>query len=607
MISNFNVDFHGTSYPCFYITDRSRANSVIDQLMKKQGILAADLETAAFPQWAHYNEAALSPFLARPRLIQMFTGTGAVVMDLFKIGQIDLSRIFHSRPSVFHNMTFDYKMLRRHHAVVSPDMHCTAIMARCVLHALYPDDRRADLRSVVQWLFKEDINKKAGASDWSMQDLTYEQVYYAAKDAIMQMEVYKKLDDFIEKLKLRKAYDVYRKAQLAISEMELNGLLIDDKLHRQNIVRWREELKDASDEVLNLTGLKRITDSILSDWLEKSLDRETLAIWPRTEKDERLATDAHTFSDFSYLAIVKPFSRYQKLKKLTTSFGMRLLSQINPETKKLHPGYRVAGAKTGRLSCASPNLQQSPRDKSFRSVFISSPGYQLVVADYSAIEVRYIAELSQEERLLSTFEKGLDVYKATVAGILNKKYEDVTKEERQIGKSLVLGLSYGLGAKKFSHYAHKGYGVEISQEEATGLVSGYRTLYPALRAWQLDQVNLCPLRRYTAFEVLGKSRKLTEDNYYGACLNMPVQGGCASMMLLALVKCSELFKEYTSARLLASVHDEIIAEALPHEVDKIKMCLTTGMVNAYKELVPNARTLKNLVDPSHGDNWANAK
>lgn len=613
MITKFSVSFNSKDYPCFFVNSEDQALEVIDNLISKEGILAADLETAALPKWKHVPQAALSPFLARPRLLQLFTGTGIVIMDLFKVGPLDLAPLFHKRPAVFHNMTFDYKMLCQHHNVTEPDMHCTCIMARCVLHATFAEDKAADLGSAVQTFLGQVINKKAGASDWGGL-LTFEQIRYAASDVIVLMELYKKLDEYIDQLKLRKVYDLYRKAQLVLSQMELNGICIDKTLHRKNVIKWREDLKDASDSVLELTGLERITDSTIAAWLEKSLPPETKEIWPKTEKDERLSTDANTFADFSHLDIVKPFSKYQKLKKLTTAFGMNLLGQINPATEKLHPSYRVAGARTGRLSCAEPNIQQAPRSKEFRSIFIPSPGYVFVVADYSQVEVRCIAELSNDPEMLKAFEEGLDIYSHTAAQLTNIPYEVIEKRDeegnkhpaRQQAKALVLGLNYGLGARKFAHYAKKGYGVEITETDAVGLVAAYRELYSKLRDWQIEQVNKTALKRYTAFSAMGKSRKMTEENYYGACMNHPIQGSCAEIMLLALVYASEELKD-TSARLLASVHDEILVECKPEDVEAVKQKLADSMRQAYLEIIPSGRTLKNLIAPSHGANWADAK
>ena len=610
MKTKFDVTFDGVNYPCFYIDNAEQAAGVIAQLAGKPGILAADTETAGLPQYRHIQGAALSPHLASPRLLQCFTGTGAVVIDLWKTGKIDLKRIFETRPSVFHNMTFDYKMLRNHYDVKSPDMHCTCIMARCVWHALYPDDKRADLKTVTEMLFGSVINKQAGTSDWSMPNLSFEQVSYAAIDAIVQMRIFEKLDTYIDKLKLRKVYDLYRKAQIVLCEMELNGICLNKEQHLKNVGKWRNELIDAKEVVLKLTGMSRITDGELAEWLEKNLPEGLLALWPRTdnEKNPKLKTDANTFADFSHLDIVKPYAKFQKLKKLTTSFGMSLIHGLNPATGKLHPNYRVAGAKTGRLSCSEPNIQQMPKAADIRSAFIPSNGYEMVVADYSQVEVRCIAEFSNDPMMLKAFEDGLDIYSYTAAHLTGIPYESIGKKsvDRQQAKALVLGLNYGLGARKFAHYAKKGYNVDLSERESYQLVYAYKDLYLGLTEWQQQQVDNCIANKYRAYSAMGKIRKMYDDSYYGACMNHPIQGSCAEIMLLALVKAREALVG-TSARLLASVHDEIVLECLPEDVSVVKKKLTDAMTEAYLMVLPSGRTVKNLVEPTSGANWAEAK
>lgn len=610
MKSKFQVDFAGSSYPALYINSRSQAEAVIDRMLESGGLIVADCETAALPQYQHIPDAALSPHLAKPRLFQMFTGKACVVLDLYKTGELPkLGVLFNTRPSVFHNLMFDYKMLKKWHGVNHPDMHCTAIMARCCLQAMYPNRRSASLRDVAKWLFKEDVIKKGGESDWSARELTYEQVHYAAKDVVILMCIYEKLSEYIDKLGLRRCYEVYRRAQLVISQMELNGIGFDIEHHKKNIVSWREKLADAREEVQRITGIGVITDTKIGDWLKANLPEDIIEIWPRTDKNpDRLSVSADSLVNFSHLEIVKPFSEFQKMKKLCTSFGMSLIDQVNPATKRIHSSYTICGARTGRVSCSSPNFQQSPRDKNFRKSFVAAPGKTLIVADYSQLEVRVIAEYAQEERMLQAYEKGLDIYRFTAAHLSGKPYKEIGEKstERQSAKALVLGLNYGLGAKKFSHYAKKNYDVNLSQEKAYTEVKKYQALYSNLKAWQEKQVNMCIANRYTCFERLGKSNKLSEEKHYGQSMNMPIQGTASSIMYLALIYAEKKLRN-TSAQFLATVHDENIIECSIDEAEYVSQVTAECMTEGYSRLMPNARTLKNLVDPGIGADWSSAK
>jgi DNA polymerase-1 len=615
MIKNFTVDFAGSSYPAIYIDTKDKAEAAIQRMLESKEILVADIETAALPQYKHIPEAALSPHLARPRLIQMFTGKAAVVIDLFKTGELpSLKTLFETRSSCFHNLNFDLKMMMKWFKVESGDFHCSAIMSRLVWQALYPTFKSASLKDVAKALLNVEVNKAGGKSDWNITELTWEQVNYAAADTIMLYLIHAKLKDWIQKLNLEKCYEVYRKAQIPISMMELNGINFDVEHHKKNIVNWRSELADARDELQRMTGIQVVTPAKVGKWLKENLPPEVAAIWPRTDstKDEaewedvQLATNADAFINFSHIEIVKPFAKYQKMSKLCTSFGMNLIEMINPATKRIHAGYTVCGARTGRVSGSNPNFQQSPRDKEFRKSFIPTAGYELVDADFSQIEVRYIAELAQEERMLEAFENGIDIYSATIAGMLGKNIKDITKDERQQGKGIVLGRSYGLGRLKQSSYCKKNYGITFTTEENDRLFYAYRDLYPALYKWQLRQTDLCQANRYTAFAALGKSNKLSEDKYWGASMNHPVQSGCASIMYIALILIAEAFKG-KDVNLIANVHDEIILECRPTETGEVKKKVVECMEKAYCTILPVNRTLRNLVDPGSGVNWSEAK
>lgn len=500
------------------------------------------------------------------------------------------------------------------YGVKYPNMHCTAIMARCCWQAMYPGFKSASLKDVAKAIFKEDVIKQAGASDWSIPELTYEQVYYAAKDVVIQRRIYDRLDEWIKKLNLTQCYEVYRKAQIVMSQMELNGIYFDTDSHRNNIVRWRQEMADARDEVESITGIKTITDTKIGDWLKKNLPQHVIDIWPRTEstkdndkyEDQKLAVNSDALVNFAHIDVVKPFSNFQKKKKLCTSFGINLLNEVNPATKRIHAGYTICGARTGRASCSGPNFQQMPRDPEMRKVYIPSPGYEMMVSDFSQIEVRVFAEYSREEKMLQAFEKGKDIYKHTASLLLNKPYETVTKDERKHMKPLVLGLAYGLGGNKYGHYAKKNYGIDLSERQSKDIVWQYRNLYDSLYAWQLEQPVKCEANRYTCFAALGKSNKLPDDKFFGASMNHPIQSAAASIMYLALVFCEKALRG-TSVRWLGTVHDEMILEYKPEERLFVREVLKTESIKAYHLIMQSERTLVNLVDPLFGNDWADSK
>lgn len=605
MLGEFKVSLCGKEYPVFYIDSLREGEEAIKRLLLKPGILAADLETAAMPEWRHIPDAALSPHLSRPRLLQVFTGTAAVVLDLFRIGEIDLATLFNTRPSVFHNIGFDLKFLRKYYGVTSSLPHCTLIMARIINHALYTDVRRADLGSATGHFLGVEINKRAGATDWSVPDLTFEQISYAAADVIVLHKLYEKLNVFIDQLGLRKVYELYRKAQLSICKIELNGISIDCEKHRGHVIKWREELADSKDELLALTRLDSITGPKIATWLQETLPEEIIEAWPRTEKGA-FQTDSFAFSEHSDLDIVVPIARYQKLKTSLCSFGLNLLALINPATKKLHPHYHVAGAKTGRLSSSSPNIQNQPRSFEMRSVYVPTEGYTFIDIDYAQIEPRILAEFSQDQEMLKVYRDKLDLYTYTASKVLNKPVSEVTKQERQYGKSLALGLMYMLGAKGFKRYAKKTFSVDVNETQSEELVDAYRKAYPDLRNWQLQQVNQCMCRCYTAFSKLGKSRRFDEDAFYAGSVNHPIQSTAAEVMLTAIVDVDHSL-EGTGAWLTATVHDELLITCPTDSVEDCGRLCETVMENAYRKIMGDCVTANEIVKASSGPSWAEAK
>lgn len=377
-------------------------------------------------------------------------------------------------------------------------------------------------------------------------------------------------------------------------------------------------MADAKDEVEKITGIQVITDTKIGDWLKNNLSPEVLSIWPRTESTDtkehyeagtdKLAVNADALVNFSHLGIVKPFSDFQKKKKLCTGFGMNLLHTVNPATNKIHAGYFMCGARTGRVSCSNPNFLNQPRDPALRSVYTASPGLEMMVSDFSQIEVRIFAEYAREEKMLKAFEMGRDIYKHTASLLLKKPYEQVTKEERKHMKPLVLGLAYGLGSAKYGHYAKKNYGIDLTIDQSLTVVKNYREVYDSLYKWQLEQPVRCEANNYTCFAALGKSNKLAQDRYWGASMNHPIQSAAASIMYLALLLCDkELRSRGIYFKWLGTVYDEMLLEYKSEDRLIVKEVLTKRSIEAYTTIMQSERTIVNLVDPLWGDNWHDAK
>lgn len=598
----YTTTFLGSEVPVIYVREAAHAERLLVQLRNQEsGLIAIDTETERLPKYHGRDNAALSPHLSKVRLLQAYTGRTAIVFDCKCIANDSLFTHFleHGR-FVGHNAVFDLQYFYKQFGCKKVNIGCTYLIAKLLIHATRPtDDIAASLKNLVNTFFKEEILKEMQQSDWSVPDLTWEQVEYAALDAIAAYKLAEKIAPYLTKYGLERIYKLYKDAQHPIARMQLNGIKLNVDKHRDLIVGWRANLYKARKEVQAITGLQYLTSTTLGKWLEKNLPPETLAIWPRTDT-KRLATDAHVFADFDYLDIVKPFSEYQRLEKLCTAFGNNLIDEVNPETNRIHPLFRLAGARTGRPSCSSPNVQQMPRDSSFRKNFIPELGKIFVRADYNQIEIRVGAEQSRDPVMLKAYRDGTDLHALTAATILHKNIKDVTKSERQGGKAFNFGLMFGLGPPAFKHYSKKAYGVEVTLEQSKKGVGTWRNLYYVYRDWHKETAAFAQEHGYVCTP-LGKRRCLDRDNCWGASANTPIQGGAAECALSSLIRL-----DAHGIPLVNWIHDEIIAEVKAEDRIESETIISQDMVDGFLDVFPNGITNK-LIECGSGASWEEAK
>lgn len=605
---SFTIKFKNETYPAHYVKDLESTKQILEALSGKERLFGIDTETRARENYLNTYQAALSPKLARIRLIQIFDGVQAIVFDLDYIKDVSVFKKFlETERFVAHNAVFDLGFFIEHIGVTSMNLACTRLIARLLMHAQFPTDEGLDasLENLISQVFKERVLKNAQVSDWSIPELTFEQIEYSALDAVCVYKLAQTFAPHIEKHGMVRIYRLVKDVQLPLTKMSLNGMSLDVEKHKLAIAAWRADLYKAKEQLLTLTGLEDITPAKVGKWLEANLPTDIYSLWRRTPKGS-LAVNADAFSDFEFLPIVAPFSTFQKKETLTSTFGTKLLDLINPESHRVHCSFNICGARTGRLSASRPNFQNFPRDKSIRSTFIPQKGWSFICADYSQIEVRVAAELSQDKAMLSAFRNGVDIHKFTASVMARKSLEDVSKDERQKAKAIVFGNLFGIGAKKFSHYSKKSYGVVISDAEAKDSIDLFRSTYSKYFEWQMDQAT-------TAKQTLlvrtpcGKLRRLPADNTYGNSMNHPVQGGAAECMLHSLVYLEKALRtEGLEARLSNTVHDELLVEAPQHEANHVKKLVEECMTEGFLSLFPNGTT-RGLVDAHVGKNWADAK
>lgn len=601
---SFSISILNNTFQGIYVTENATAKEICNEFLKKDTLFSIDTETEPYPQYVSYPKAALSPHLSKIRLIQVFDGKNSVVFDLRHVDPSLLLKFLGTKRFIAHNAIFDLQYFIKM-GVQHMSIGCTLLLAKLLVHATRPVDIGLSLEALSENVLDYKAVKKLGASAWEEDDLSFEQVEYAAVDPVLVHLLAETLAPGLEKYRLERVYKLYKDAQHAVAHMQLNGLGINTEAHKHNIETWRTELYDIRETILEYTKLDKLTGHTLSDWLETNLDPHLISVWPRTETG-KLKTDAHTFADFSHAdPIVELYSKYQKKDKLITSFGDNLLRLVNPETKRLHASYSISGARTGRMSCSSPNLQQLPRDETVRNIFI--PGNKedvFVSADFNQIELRCAAEISRDRKMLKAYSDGIDLHALTASVVSRKPISEVTKAERQKAKSLNFGLLFGLGSAKFSHYARMSYGVEISEEEAVKSINTWRELYSGYRAWQIEQSEKCK-SSLAAYTICGKRQRLTEDNYYGTGLNHPVQGTASEILLCTLIRLQKICDK-KGYRLVNCVHDEITIQCRKEQAHECKKDLEECMISGFLDVFPNGITNK-LVEVKVGNSWGEVK
>jgi len=305
--------------------------------------------------------------------------------------------------------------------------------------------------------------------------------------------------------------------------------------------------------------------------------------------------------------IAEKILEWRELTKLRSTYVDALPRLIDPVTGRVHTTFNQALTSTGRLSSNNPNLQNIPirtkRGQQIRESFIAPPGSVLISADYSQVELRILAHITDDKGLKSAFERDIDIHTATAAEIFNKKIEDVTADDRRASKAINFGIAYGMS--DFGLAA----GLGISRETAYEYIETYFKRYPGVQRYMHEVVEngkrdlyvetIFGRRRY--YPEIKSSNGRLRQSAERQVINMPIQGAAADLIKLAMIKAaSELEKTKTSARMLLQVHDELVFEVKKSEAEELKKKVKTWMEDTVKLSVP----LKVSVDM--GDNWGEA-
>ena len=582
-----------------YITSINDATSAFKEIAANKGAISLDIET--YPK-AGGN--GLDPFTSEIRLIQLYFGGNSVyVFDLHSIPLKAFPDHIWKRPIICHNALFELKHLL-YRGIELEQVGCTMLMG-FVLQG-YSRGVNLSLKGLTKKYLGIDLSKEEQLSDWSQKSLTKKQIEYAAADAVITHQLFLKLRQEICRKGLLTAYTLRRESQKSLVKIMLNGVFFNTESHSKLIESWKEKENHHKNNLLKTLGEVNLNSSKqLNFWINTNVDPKILTKWPKTSNGSLSVTSKVVARFKDYIPWYEDYLQYKKYFKMGSTYGKKMQRHIHSVTGRMHPDFLLAGTDTGRLASRNPNIQTFPRDPEFRELFEAPKGSVLVVADYSQIELRVAAIISQDRAMIQAYENGEDLHRKTAAALLDIPEQQITKEQRQLAKAVNFGFLFGQGAEGFVNYAKDTYNVDVTLEEAIKAKETFLETYPDLKRWQW-QTRSEARRSLKVKTPSGFIRKFTEAKHtYNQSLNTPIQGGAAEVMLQALTLVDKTLDQ-SKVKIVNCIHDEIILESLEEYKDEASKILKDSMITAFRAVFP-AQTTKSLIEVKTAKNWRNAK
>ena len=508
------------------------------------------------------------------------------------------------------NIKYDCEVLTRYGVTLQGKMFDTMIAHYLIQPELHHNmDYMAETLLGYQTIHIEELLGPKGKKQKNMRDLSPTDIYeYAAEDADITLRLKNVLEPRLKELGVEELFwNIEMPLVRVLADMELNGVCLDtevlqdtSKIFTERMKQYEQEIYKEAGEEFNISSPKQVGDILFGKL--QIMDK------PKKTKTGQYVTSEEVLQSLeSKSPIVRNILNYRGMKKLLSTYIDALPKLINPRTGHIHTSFNQALTATGRLSSSDPNLQNIPvrtdDGKEIRKCFIPEEGCLFFSADYSQIELRIMAHLSEDENMMEAFREGHDIHRATAAKIWHVDIDKVTDAQRKKAKQANFGIIYGITTYGLAQR------MDIPNGEAKELIEGYFRTFPKVQAYMEHAKEEARAKGY-AETLFHRRRYLADINSRNAtvrgfaernAINAPIQGTEADIIKVAMVRIWERFKkEGIRSKMILQVHDELNFSVFPEEHEQVESIVIEEMQNAYPLNVPL------IADAGWGKNWLEA-
>ena len=508
------------------------------------------------------------------------------------------------------NLKYDLEVLRNYGIELKGKMWDTMIAHYLIQPELHHNmDYMAEIYLNYQTIHIDELIGPKGKNQKSMRSLPPSQVYeYAAEDADITLRLKNKLEPELKKAECEDLfYNIEMPLMPVLAEMELNGVCLDTASLAETSKQFTNRMNEIEARIYELAG-EQFNIASPKQVGEILFDKLKIVEKAKKTKTGQYVTSEEVLQQLrNKHEIVADILEHRGLKKLIGTYIDALPKLINPKTGHIHTSFNQTITATGRLSSSDPNLQNIPirgeDGKEIRKAFIPEPGCLFFSADYSQIELRVMAHLSQDTEMIKVFSEGKDLHAATAANIYKKPIEEVTRDERTKSKRANFGIIYGITVFGLAER------LDIPRDEAKMLIDGYFDTFPQVHDYMEKSKEVAREKGYVT-TLFGRRRYLPDINSHNAtvrgfaernAINAPIQGTAADIIKVAMIRIYNRFKaEGIRSKMILQVHDELNFSVYPDEKEKVEGIVLQEMQNALNLSVPL------IADSGFGKNWLEA-